>query len=94
MITTQEIARLSQLRSKDYLISSLYLRLWPDWKIHQAKIKDLIKERREKFSEENIFGERRESVERDLENFRELAETFHETPYKGLVAFSCQAQGI
>jgi len=94
MIAFEQIQRLCRLQSESIPMSSLYLRLWPDRRIHHAKLKDLIKEEREKLSQNDLPKEVKKSVEEDLKKLQEFVETFQESPYKGLVIFSCAAQKV
>jgi peptide subunit release factor 1 (eRF1) len=94
MITFEQIQRLSRLRNRNYPIISLYLHLWPDRRIHHAKLKDLIKEEQEKLSENDLPKEVKKSVEEDLKGLQEFVGTIQESPYKGLVIFSSAAQNI
>jgi len=94
MITFKQIQKVGTLRNKNHSVISLYLRLWPDFSIHQVKVRDLIRETRRQLAERRVSKEERQFVERDLEKLREVVETFRKTPYRGLVVFSCNAQKI
>ncbi len=94
MVTFEQIEGLTRLQSEGFPVSSLYLHLWPDRRIHHAKLKDLIKEEQEKLSQNDLPKEVKKSVEEDFKKLQEFVETFQEPPYKGLVIFSCAAQKI
>ncbi len=94
MITSEQIQRLSRLRNESLPMSSLYLHLWPDRRIHRAELKDLIKEQQEKLSQNDPPKEVKKWVEEDLKRLQEFVETLQESPYKGLVIFSCTAEKI
>ncbi|MGZ3559029.1 MAG: baeRF10 domain-containing protein [Thermodesulfobacteriota bacterium] len=92
MITSEDIRNLTTMRSKDHLISSLYLRLWPDSRIHQVKAKDLIHEKRAGLGD--LSKAERRWVEGDLEKIQEFVGTLKKSPYRGLTLFSCAPQEI
>ncbi len=94
MVTFEQIQRLTKLRTGNFPVSSLYLHLWPDRRIHHAKLKDLMKEQVEKWNQDDLPKEVKKSMEEDLKKLQEFVETFKESPYKGLVIFSCAAQNI
>lgn len=94
MITSKQILNLTALRSKDHLISSLYLRLWPDQRIHQTRVKDMIREKLEEFGRGDYPLEERDWVEKDLSRVQEFVETFRQSPRKGLAIFSSAALGV
>jgi peptide chain release factor subunit 1 len=75
-------------------VTSLYLRLWPDSRIHQLNVKDLIREKLRNLAQEGVSKEKRQIVESDMEKLRKVVETFRETSYRGLVVFSCNAYKI
>jgi hypothetical protein len=92
MITSKQMRNLNNLRMKDYLISSLYLRLWPDSRIHQVKAKNLIHEKQEGLGD--LSKAERGSVDGDFEKLQEFVGTLKKSPYHGLTLFSCAAQEI
>ena len=94
MVTFEQIQKLTKLRNGSFPVSSFYLHLWPDRRVHHTKLKDLIKEKQEKLSQNDRPKEVKRSVEEDLKRFQEFVESFQESPYKGLVIFSCTAQKI
>ncbi len=94
MITSKQLRMLGNLRNDNHLVVSRYLRLWPEFRIHQVNAKDLMREELENWAQEGVSKEVRQLVERDMEKLREVLETFRETPYQGLVVFSCNAHKI
>ncbi len=94
MISVQQVENLSRLRSDDHLISTLYLRLTPDPRVHRRQLKDLIKEQEERFVQENIPEEEKASIREDFEIMRDFVENFSAPPHKGLVIFSSQAERL
>ncbi len=94
MITFEQIQRLTKLKNGIFPVNSLYLHLWPNRRVHHAKLKDLIKEEREKLSENDLPKEVKKSIEEDLRKFQEFVESFQKSPYEGLAIFSCAAQKI
>ncbi len=94
MITSEQAQNLTNLRSEDHLISSLYLRLWPDQRIHRTKVKDLIRKKLEDFEHSGYPPEERRWVEKDLRRMQEFIETIREPPHKGLAIFSSTAKKI
>ncbi len=94
MVAFEQIQRLTRLQNKNFPVSSLYLHLWPDRRIHHAELKDLIKNEQEKLNQGDLSKEEKKSVEEDLKRFQEFVETFQESSYKGLAIFSCTAQDI
>lgn len=89
MITSDQIKNLTNLRNNDHLISSLYLRLWPDQRIHQTEVKDMLRKKLEGFGQENS-----REVKKDLNRIWEFIEATRDSPHKGLAIFSCTAEGV
>ena len=75
MITLEQIQELSSLRNGTLPISSLYLHLWPDRRIHHAKPKELIKGEQEKLSQSDLPKEGKKWVEEDLKKLQEFVAT-------------------
>ena len=94
MITSEQIRNLTSLRSENHLISSLYLRLWPDEGIHRTKVKDLIREKLGELGRADQSPDVKRSVEKDLERIQEFVETVRESPHKGLAIFSSTVEKI
>jgi len=92
MITANQIWKLRGLRSKNHLVSSLYLRLWPDFRIFRTKAKDLISDKIGNLGD--LPEEEKRLVERDLEKLQEFVGAFQEGGYQGLALFSCAAEGM
>lgn len=93
MVPAKQIADLSNMRSDKYLISSLYLRLWPDSRIHRSTVKDMIREKREELKK-NVSQEERERIEEDFAKLRGYAESVRETAHKGLAVFAGAPLGL
>jgi hypothetical protein len=81
MITSKQIWHLSNLQSKDHLISSLYLRLWPDQRIHQTQVKDIIRKKLGEVRQEGLPLEERQWIEKDMNKIQEFVETVRESSY-------------
>ncbi len=94
MISIEQIERLEHLQDHDHFISSLYLRLWPDARIHGRKLKDLIKAEEDRIVRENIPEEERERIKEDWKRIRVFVETFDAPPNKGLVLFLSSARDV
>ncbi len=94
MITSEQIRNLTGLRSKDHLIGSLYLRLWPDQRVQRTKVKDLIREKLKELGRSSCTPEERQWVEKDLGRIQEFVETVRNSPHKGLVIFSSTVEKI
>ncbi len=94
MITLEEVRNLSNVQSKEHMISSLYLRLWPDQRIHQTKVKDLIRGKLDEFGRESHPLEERQWVEKDLKKMQEFVGSIRGSPRKGVVIFSCSAHEV
>jgi hypothetical protein len=94
MITSRQIEKLTNLERKDYMISSLYLRLWPDQRIHQTKAKAMIRKKSEEFEQGYYPLEERRWIEKDLNKIQEFVETVRESPSKGLAIFSSTAEEV
>jgi peptide chain release factor subunit 1 len=76
-------------------MSSLYLRLWPDKRIHQTKLKDLLRKKLGEFGQrDHSLPEERQWIEKDLIKIKGFVETLLESPHKGLVIFSCTAEEV
>lgn len=82
------------MRNEKLPVSSLYLQLWPDRRIHQTKIKELIRAEQEKASQNDFPKVVQKSVEEDLRKMEEFVGTIHESSYKGLAIFSSATQNI
>jgi peptide chain release factor subunit 1 len=94
MISSKKIQGLVNIKNQTHLISSLYLRLWPDSRIQRSKVKDLIKEKREKLNGENLSKEEIKSWENDFEDLKKFVESIREVSSRGVVVFSSRALGI
>ncbi len=55
------IKSLASIQRQGHLICSLYLRLWPDARLHRIKAKDLIREKKDEVNHENPSGNSPES---------------------------------
>jgi len=91
MATVEQIERLSRFKNEEHLISSLYLRLWPEARVHRARVKDLIREKLAELGQGNRSKTEIHGVERDLEKIRGLFEGTREMPSPGVAVFSSQA---
>ncbi len=87
MITSEKIQGLARLRSPSHWITSLYLRLWPEPRIHRNNAKDLIKEKRERLSREGLSKEEIRSWENEVEDLRKFIDTLRDVSYRGVVFF-------
>ncbi len=94
MISSEKIQALVDMKSQTDLIASLYLRLWPDSRIHKNKLKDLIREKREKPPAEGLSKDETRSLENEFEELKKFVETLRQSSYHGLVVFSSRALGI
>ncbi len=92
MITATQVQNLINLGNKDHLISSLYLRLWPDSKNHRLKAKDLVRGKRDGL--DTLSKQDRRFVETDFERLQDFVGSLHAPPYQGLVIFSSASQKI
>ncbi len=91
MITSNQIRKLANLRS-DHPIGSLYLRLWPNARIHRTNAKNMIREKRDSLGDVSK-GERRR-IEGDLDKLEEFAGTLRKSPHKGVAVVSCSAEEV
>ncbi|MFB3887725.1 MAG: hypothetical protein ACE144_21095, partial [Thermodesulfobacteriota bacterium] len=94
MITSMQLRILGNLRSNNHSVLSLYLRLWPNFRIHKVNVRDLIREKLKNLAQQGVSKEERKFVESDMEKIREVVETFRETQYRGLVVFSSKIHNI
>ncbi len=94
MITSQQVLHLANLRSPDHLISSLYLRLWPDPRMHQTQLKDLIRDATEELRRGDRPPEKRRTVGADLKKVQDFVESIGTPSRHALVVFSCAAEEL
>ncbi len=94
MITLEQVRNLSNVQSKEHMISSLYLRLWPDQRIHQTKVKNLIRGKLDEFGRESHPLEERQWVGKDLKKMQEFVGSIRGSPRKGVVIFSCAVHEV
>jgi peptide subunit release factor 1 (eRF1) len=94
MISLKKIQGLVNIKSQTHVITSLYLRLWPDSRIQRINVKNLIKEKREKLNEEGLLKEEKQFVEKDFEDLKKFVEALSESSHRGLVIFSSRALKI
>ncbi len=91
MISSNQIRKLANL-SSNHPISSLYLRLWPDARIHRTRAKNMIREKGETLG--NLSKGERHRVEGDLDRMQEFVTRLRKSPHKGLAVFSCSADKV
>jgi peptide subunit release factor 1 (eRF1) len=90
----QRVKNLSNIQ-KDYrLVSSLYLRLWPDSRLHRTKVKDLIREKAEQLNQGEFSGEEKRLIEDDFRRIQEYVESVSESSFRGVAVFASAADGL
>jgi hypothetical protein len=90
----RRLKELTASENHDHLITTLYLRFWPDARLHRTTLKDLLEEKNLGLKKDELHESEKRLVEKDLEKIEDYMGTLFEPSFRGIAIFSSTAAGL